>query len=198
MKKLRTLLVEDHQLLAEALRKILEDTGSYHVLAVCSDVEQMKSLLEAYHPELVILDINLKGQNSLDHLTERLLRKTQSLVLLTSHPTAFLEASASAYACFKGCLPKFLGTQELLAALERLLQDAKPPGSLRVPTFSPREKEVAHLLLAGLSEKQIADRLCIALMTVKSHKKNLLHKTQSPNTSAMLRSLLEQGVILLS
>lgn len=73
------------------------------------------------------------------------------------------------------------------------LSEKKP--KIDIPLLSKREMEILPLLANGLSSVQIAEKLFISIQTVQVHRKNILHKTKSPNTSALIKKSIENGLI---
>ncbi|MDY7095644.1 MAG: response regulator transcription factor [Acidobacteriota bacterium] len=203
----RILLVDDHQLVAFALRKLLETR--HEVVDIATSGRQMLELAPVLRPDIILTDIAMPGLDGLE-ATRRLSsgRIHIPVIILTMHDEpeqvrAAFEAGASGY-LVKGSDPRELfeaiatvlaGGRFLSSAVggdvigSFLFPGAKPPGS----SLTDRETEVAALVGAGLDNSEISRQLCIAEVTVRSHCLKIGSKLGLRNRVEIARHALSQG-----
>jgi DNA-binding NarL/FixJ family response regulator len=199
MTKIRLLLVEDNRLLREGLTAMLNDQPDIKVVASFGNGKDAElKVLQELRPQIVLLDLGLKDQNSL-RLVE-LVKKESSeikvivmdLIPVQADIVEFVRAGVSGFILKDATFDDFLGTIRSVAEGAKVL-----PPSLTGSLFSQivekvvgegkmdliesvrmtkREREVIELIAEGLSNKEIAQRLSIATYTVKSHVHNILEK----------------------
>ncbi|MBN1483299.1 MAG: response regulator transcription factor [Chloroflexia bacterium] len=211
------LIVDDHPLFRQGVRATLDKEADFEVVGEAADGQQAIQLAEEVSPNIVLIDISLPGLNGLE--VARVIKRRQpqvSLVLLTVYEDdeqlfSAIKAGASAYTS------KDLEPQKLLQVVREIgrgkyLIDehvfTKPHIATRVlhqfrelaaaeeelgALFSPlttRETEILDCIAQGLSNKEIADRLCISSQTVKNHVTSILRKLQvNDRTSAVIYAL---------
>jgi DNA-binding NarL/FixJ family response regulator len=196
MKKIQLMLIEDNRLLREGLAAMLAEQPDIVLAGSSSNVESNK--LPRKKPNLVLLDIGMRNQNSLR--TVESLKQTlphAKIVIMDLAPVQsdlfeYVKAGVSGFVLKDATFDDFLSTIRLVAGGGKVL----PPmltGSLfsqivehatrkrkRIPFASvkmtKREFEVIELIAEGLSNKQIAKRLFLATDTVKGHVHNILEK----------------------
>lgn len=196
----RVLLADDHQLLLEALARLLEPACE-----VVGRVTDGRALLEAadrLHPDVVVTDVSMPGVDGMQAARQLIAAHPEvRVVVLTMHDDPYLAAEAFALGASGFLLKNSAGAELLhavrealqdgtyltpliaggdLAALERLTDDRSP-----VERLSPREKEVLVALAEGLGMKQVGARLGITPRTVAFHKYRLM-KTINASSNAEL------------
>jgi DNA-binding NarL/FixJ family response regulator len=197
--KIRLVLVEDNRLLREGLTAMLNAQPDINVVAAFGNGrEEVLKAAQELKPQVILLDLGLKGQNSL-RLVE-LLRKelpelrviAMDLIPVQADIVEFVKAGVSGFILKDATFDDFLRTIRSVAAgvkvlpptltgslfsqiIERVVEQGKTDliASVRMTT---REREVIDLIAEGLSNKEIAQRLNIATYTVKSHVHNILEK----------------------
>src|SRR3954447_13613889 len=203
----KVLLVDDHDLIRQGLRRAFERAEDFTVVGEASSVAEALAVATQTQPDVVLMDIRLPDGNGLDAV--RKLRSSNShlgIVVLTmyagdEHLFGALEAGASAF------VPKDAPAEDVVAAARHAaaspqaftaanLADAmkrrmEPTG----PQLSPREKEVLMLLADGLGVAQISKRLYISESTTKTHISKLYEKLGAANRAQALMSALRLGLI---
>jgi DNA-binding NarL/FixJ family response regulator len=187
MQRPRILIAEDHRILLDGLRKLLE--GSYEVVGAVTDGQALVRAAEELHPDLVLTDITmplLSGLQATRQIKEAGLECR--VVLLTMHldpelAQEALRAGASGYLC------KSSPTSELEAAIREALEgrvylarelrqpSAQTAGAGADSAFtklSPRQREVLQLIAEGGSHKDIAANLHVSVKTVEFHKYQIM------------------------
>ncbi len=212
---MRVVLVDDHTLFRQGLRTLLENQGACEIVGEAEDGRQAVSLVMETRPDVVVMDIAMKGLNGLEATRQirRRFPETKVIVLsmhmVESYVQHALEAGASAY------LLKSAAGSELLAAIEsvasggsyfsgpisRLIVEgylehvrATSDKRARLAMLTSREKEVLQLISEGHSYKEIASTLKISPKTVGQHRDRLMQKLGYRRTADLVRFALEQGV----
>jgi DNA-binding NarL/FixJ family response regulator len=201
------LLVDDHELIRQGLRRAFERSEDFEVVGEASSIQEALHKTAAMRPDVMVIDVRLPDGNGLD--LERTVRKDRAdigLVVLTMYAGdeqlfGALDAGASAF------VPKDAPTDDVLAAArhaavspraftasdlaEAMKRRLAPSG----PQLSPREKEVLQLLADGLGVAQISKQLYISESTTKTHISKLYEKLGAANRAQALMSALRLGLI---
>ncbi|AEC18222.1 response regulator [Gallibacterium anatis] len=189
MKKTTILVIDDHPLMRRGITQLLQLDDSFEVLAEASNGTEGLALAKQFSPDMIILDLNMKGMSGLDVLKALRLDDIDArIAVLTvsdarSDIFALIEAGADGY-LLKDTEPdtllvqlkKIAEGQVVLsdAVKQRLLDNHSANDPLQLLT--DREMDVLKLIATGLSNKQIANQLFISEETVKVHIRNLLRK----------------------
>ncbi len=217
MDKITVLIADDHAVVHEGTRQILEQEPDIEVLAEAADGEEAVRLAGAAHPDVVIMDVSMPRVDGISATKQikTLYPKIAVLVLSAYDDDQFvfslLEAGAAGY------LLKSVRGQELVSAIravhagESVLHPAvarkvlnhfvpaggKAPRQRPVEVLSERELDVLRLATQGLSNQDIADKLVLSLRTVQAHFSHIFNKLQvSSRTEAVVRALKEGWVTL--
>jgi DNA-binding NarL/FixJ family response regulator len=199
MTKIRLLLVEDNRLLREGLTAMLNEQSDMEVVAAFGDgKEAMLKATQELKPQIILLDLGLKGQNSL-RLVESVKKdysKVKVIVMdlmpVQADMIEFVKAGVSGFILKEATFEDFVGTIRTVAAgvsvlppsltgslFSQIIETVAGEGKaslIESVRMTKREREVIELIAEGLSNKEIAQRLNIATYTVKSHVHNILDK----------------------
>ena len=210
---IRVFLVDDHTLIRDGLRKLLEAQPDFAVVGEADNGQALLDQLPALPADVVLLDLNMPVLDGLA-TTHRLHAEYPDLrILLLSmmtHERTIGEAMAAGahgyvlknadkyevVAALKGVAAgkRFLCSEIGLGLLEKLLlQESRNPAP-GVP-LTHREREILQLVASGLTNQQIADQLFTSKRTVESHRQNLLEKTDAPNTAALVTYAMDHGLL---
>lgn len=210
---MRILLVDDHPMVREGLRSILELEDDMAVVGEASDGREAVELVGSANPDAVVMDISMPGLGGIE-ATRQLLAvcKTCRVVALSMNTDAhfvrsMFDAGASAY------LPKTAGGQELILALRSVQSGAKyvspalagvlidgmlhgaPDGERqRVMGLTPRESEVLQLLAEGKTSKEIAATLDIATTTVETFRRKIMEKLEIRTVAELTKFAIRHGL----
>lgn len=203
----RVVLVDDHALIRDGLRRALEAHGQFAVVAESSSVAAGRAAIRAHAPDVVVVDIRLADGNGLDLVRElRAADPSVGIVVITMYAgdaqmVEAHKAGASAYAT------KDAPTSEVLAAVRAAME--KPDGffaagwadvqtrkSMGAPSLTAREQEVLECLVAGLPVSAIARRLFISESTAKTHVGNIYTKLGAANRAQAVTTALSEGLVL--
>lgn len=211
----RVLLVDDHRLIREGLRRALEDAG-FEVVGEASDGAEGVELAQVHRPDVVLMDVSMPV---LDGITATRRMRTRSphakVVILTMHADAELvERARSAGAA--GYLVKDASSSEVVAAVRRAASggqvmsssaiDAasgdvpdgdgeREPAVGDVPELTPRELQILQLLADGATPAEVAERLFISPKTVRNHLTKVYDKLAVGSRSAAIVEALKLGLI---
>lgn len=207
---IRVFLIDDHALVRTGMRLILSQEVDIDVVGEAESGEEALPRLRQLQPDVVICDLHLPGYSGLE-VTERIVKADQaSRVIIVSVledgplPKRLLEAGASGY------LGKGGDAQELIRAVREVARGKRYLGSsvaqnmalLNVSgesspfdALSPRELEVAMLLIQGFRQEEIAKRLSLSAKTVNTHKTRLFDKTGVGDNIALARLAAQYGLL---
>jgi DNA-binding NarL/FixJ family response regulator len=207
------LLVDDHRILREGLRRILESEPGFQVVGEASDGEQAVKLASELRPNLVLMDISMPRLSGVD-ATRRICDgnpDVKVLVLSMHEDRACVEQVLRAGA--SGYVLKDASTVELFSAIEavcsgdsylspsitqQVVSALSRPGE-RTPradaSLTNREREVLQLIAEGFSSKEIAEKLGLSLKTVESHRANLMEKLDIHKVSGLVRFAIRSGLV---
>ena len=215
IKTLRLLLVDDHTILLEGLRGLLELQPDFSVVGEAGNFERALELATALQPDVVLTDIGLPGRSGL--LLVRELRKVAPaarVVLLTAHCSeeyirAGLDACADGYV-LKDCghgelanairtvatgqhfLCKSVASQVLTTYLHRGTQRPKQDP---LQSLTSRERQLLTRVASGNSNKVIARELILSVKTVEKHRANLMRKLELHNAADITRFALRHHLV---
>ena len=211
----RIVIVEDHRILREGLRALLNARPEFQVVGEAGDGLEAVRCIQTLTPDLVLMDISMPKMSGLDAIREiKKQRPETKIITLTVHRTeeyilATLDAGADGY------LLKDASHDELLMALESVLEGKRylsPGVSEKViegylegkktiktrsswDTLTQREREILKLIAEGHRNKEIADYLCVSLKTVEKHRANLMKKLGLHNAAALTAFAMERGLL---
>jgi DNA-binding NarL/FixJ family response regulator len=191
-KRPRVLLAEDHALVSQGLRALLQ--RDYNVVGTVEDGLAVPGAVVDQEPDVLLLDLSLPGRNGLDLIPDvRRLSPETRILIVTMHADWVLAQSALGVGAH-GFIPKDCGVDELRTAITEVLagrrylsprlvaqQQAhssqarvvKSPGHDALWRLSPRQKEVLKGLGEGKTTAELADELGLSVYTVHHHRKRL-------------------------
>jgi DNA-binding NarL/FixJ family response regulator len=199
MKKIQILLIEDNRLLREGITAMLKRQSDMNVVATVGNGENILDLVEKFNPNIVLLDLGLRSQNSLDVV--KLLKKNfadtkiivMDLVPLQKDVYEFVQAGVSGFILKDANIADFYSTirsvdqglkvlppnltESLFSQIvDYALSEAKPSVIIESVRMTKRERQVIELIADGATNKEIAQKLHLSTYTVKSHVHNILEK----------------------
>ncbi len=210
------LLAEDHMIVREGLRKLLEAESDIEVVGEASTGRQTVALAQKLHPDVVVMDIAMPVLNGLEatrHIRQ-LVPDTKILILSAHSDDAYLESVTDLGA--SGYLIKQTSAHYLAEAIReihkgktffspsvarRLRQhnqktlDRKGRCKVKSITLSAREREILQMIAEGDANKQIASLLNISVKTVEKHRDHLMQKLDIHETAGLTRYAIASGII---
>src|ERR1035437_6969199 len=185
-------IADDHQVVRAGLRLLLDAEDGFAVVADAGDVASTERRVAAFHPKVLVLDVNMPEGSSLPSIPR--LRKAApetQIVVLTMHNDSELAREALRTGAI-GFVLKEAAESELVQAV-RLAAEvprAGPPDDL-----SERELEVLKLIALGHTNAEIASRLYLSVRTVESHRAHIQQKTQRSSRADLVAYAREHGVL---
>ena len=206
-------LADDHHLVRQGLRALLESEPSLRVVGEASDGLEVLPLVERHKPRLVIVDVKMPGLNGLD-VTRQLRDRAPGIgvIVLSMHADEAYVAQALLNGA-SGYVLKESRTADLLEAVNAVVDGRRylsPPlseksveswiekASLQLDpyeTLSPREREVLQLAAEGRNNPEISERLGISPRTVESHRSNLMRKLSLKGQTELVRYAIKRGLL---
>ncbi|MDI9239659.1 response regulator [Lysobacter sp. LF1] len=207
---IRVFIVDDHSLVRTGMRMILSGETDIEVVGDVESGEEAMPLIRRLKPDVVLCDLHLPGLSGLE-VTERVVKGDHGTrVIIVSvlqdgpMPKRLLEAGASGYVGKGGDAGELLrairevarGRRFLASGIAQSMALAGIDGDgSPFDLLSPREMEIALLLVQGLRQDDIAKRLSLSAKTVNTHKTRLFEKLEIHDTIALARLASRYGVI---
>jgi two-component system NarL family response regulator len=202
----RIAIVDDHPMVAQGLRTILESYDDIEVIASFSSGEAIIEKVEALQPDVILLDLNMPGIGGLSTTEIILERRPETRILILSmHDSPEYIASALSHGAV-GYVLKDVPTDEIKHAIDAVMAGQRylctgAKGSLE-PYQRPgreqltnREQTILLQLAQGKSNKDVALALDISVRTVETHRKNIKRKLGISSTAGLTRYAMEHGVL---
>ena len=216
MKRITVLLAEDHTVVREGFRKLLELEDDFEVVGEAENGRQAVAMVKKLHPAVVLMDIAMPVLNGLE-ATRQILKVVPStrILILTAHnddayvksatesgAVGFLLKQAPARVLSEGIREvnkghTFFGPfiAKLLPERERKSLDRAGRSKPRKGRLTSREMEVFQLIAEGKANKQIAAELSIGMKTIERHREHLMEKLNIHGIAGLTRNAIEAGII---
>ena len=200
---IRVLLVDDHPLVREGLRARMESVADIDVVGEAGDADDAWAQVVRCRPNVVLMDIGMRGTNGID-LTARLIEREPALIVLMLSMYDSAEYAQRAMAAgARGYVLKDAPSSEILGAIRTVFAGGTYLGTVlaqrlfRMPTprvlLSERERQILALLGRGQSSKQMACALDIGVRTVESHRQNIRRKLDLVGQADLIRYAVEHA-----
>jgi DNA-binding NarL/FixJ family response regulator len=208
------LLVDDHQIIIDGLRGLLEGDEQIGNLYEAQNGAQTMEVAKAESIDLILLDINLPDKSGFDICQEmKSGENCPKIIALTMHGNAgyinkMIKCGVDGY------LLKNTGRAELLEAIQAVMdgnryfsrevtdllvagihEPKKPKTSDFIQKLTRREKEILHLIIDEMTTDEIAAKLFISSSTVITHRKSLLRKLNAKNVAGLVKKAFEFGLL---
>jgi DNA-binding NarL/FixJ family response regulator len=211
MSKPRILIADDHQILAEGLRGLLEP--EFEVVGVVADGRELVAAAKEHRPDLIVADVTMPALNGIEAVAQlRNIGVEAKVVILTMHrDVAYARRAMAAGAA--GFVLKHSLASELVTAVREALRgrtyvtpmiagellqsyregDAGPLGS--APRLTARQREVLQLIAEGRSAKEVAAVLKLSVRTAEAHKAHILEALELRTTAELVQYAIRNGII---
>jgi DNA-binding NarL/FixJ family response regulator len=208
---LSVLLAEDHPVVREGLRAMLEAEGDFQVVGQTGNSSEVGGMVEELHPDVLVLDLIMPGIGGLNALRELARRRLPTRVVVLSmyaneaYVLEALQNGAGAYVLKQSEAAELVrGIREVVKgrrylspplsqrAVEAYARRAKGTIATEEAELTAREKEVLTLVGQGFTSAQIGERLFISVRTVESHRSNLTKKLGLHSQAEMVRTALRR------
>jgi two-component system, NarL family, response regulator NreC len=206
---IKIVLADDHVVVRRGLRLLLDATDGFEVVAEAGNVADALRYVRAHHPAVLVLDLNMPGDDSLEAIP-RILGETPStavVVLTMQSDTAFARSALQAGA--KGYVLKEAADDELVQAVRAAAAGgtylnpqlgarmaAAPPEPAGPPDdLTEREVEILRLIALGHTNAEIGQKLYLSVRTVESHRAHIQQKTRRSTRAELVRYALDHGFV---
>ena len=211
MRKIRVLLADDHKIVLEGLKSLLEP--EFDLVGTVEDGRALVKEAERLHPDVIVADISMPLLNGIEAV--RQIKQTDDqikVVFLTMHPdvtyaTMAFDAGASGYVL------KRSASRELITAINEAMKErtyvtpmiagellqtykkTQPGQDVFDKKLTHRQEEILQLLAEGHPTKEIANLLHISPRTVETHKYNMMQELQLKTTADLVKYAIKQGIV---
>lgn len=211
---LRVLIVEDHNLVREALRSLVSGLRNFQVAGLACDGKQAVRAAISLHPDLVLMDLSMPGMSGLDATAEirRRLPNVRIVVLTLSRNQDFIreafQIGADGYLLKGASLEEFelalnsvirgkkYISNELSAELATAMHGGNTAAALsNWKDLTGRERSILKLIAEGNTNRTTAEYLCISPKTVEKHRSSLMHKLGLRTAAELVIAAMEMGLI---
>jgi DNA-binding NarL/FixJ family response regulator len=209
---IRILLADDHKIVRQGLRTLLQKEPDMEVVAEAEDGRASLKLAQQFSPQVVIMDVGMPDLNGIE-ATRQVLADSPGIkvIALSMHSDRrfvvnMLKAGASGY------LLKDSAFEELAAAIRAVMANktylspgvsdvvikdyisGPKPDSSAFSVLTAREREVLQLMAEGRSTKQIADRLIVSVKTIETHRQQIMNKLNIHSVAELTKYAIREGL----
>lgn len=213
MAHIRIVLADDHKLVRQGVRSLLEAQPGFEVIGEASDGQEAYKLIESLSPDIAFLDVMMPNLNGIEtaKLVHQRTLKTR-IIFLSMHANATYAVRALQSGAL-GYVLKDSDFTEVLNAVEHVLEgrrylstaiadevlemllSAEAGKDESLDLLSPREREILQLVAEGNSNATIAEKLSLSVRTVESHRLNLTKKLRITSHADLVKFAINQGLI---
>lgn len=215
MKKISVLLADDHRILREGIRSLLEKAPDIEVVGEASEGGEAVAKAQQLSPDVVLMDITMPGMNGLEATRQiKALKPGIKVLILTMHESnqyisQFLRSGASGYVLKDTAASELVGALRAVSQgdaflypsiarklLEEYLQKVQNgEESQSYDGLTEREQEVLKMIAEGRTNKEIADMLSLSIRTIQAHRANLMGKLHMHDRTELVRYAIRKGLI---
>ncbi len=211
----RILLADDHTLMRQGLRHILESRADFDIVAEAASGIEAVELARQHQPDVAIVDVAMKEMNGIDATAQIVKHCPSTAVLILSMYSDERYVLRAVKAGARGYLLKNSAGEELIRAIHEVekgrsffspavaeifhdglsrLKDLREAND-RFDLLTDRERQIYQLLAEGNSNKEIAGRLNLSLHTIETHRWRIMEKLDLHSTAELVLSAVRRGVV---
>lgn len=215
-KPIRVLIVDDHQLMIEGLKSLLEGEEDIAFVAGANSMAETLAFLEKNIIDVVLMDINMQDGSGIEATEKiRAFYPSVKIIALTMHDdisviTKMIKAGASGYVLKRTNMNEVtealrivhkngkylsINTQNIIMENLGSATEQTDPEEYPRPSLSSREIEVLNLVAREYSNEQIAEKLFISERTVEAHRRNIFIKTKTKSIVGLMKYAIRKGLI---
>ena len=224
MNPTKLMLVDDHSIVRDGIRLLLEQADGLEIVDEANDGEETLDKLKAHQtstsqlPDLILMDISLPGMSGIQttQVISRLYKQIRVLMLSMHNNEDYILRSVEAGAY--GYILKDSSSDEMIKAIrtiangekyysspvaqiilsgymQQLKKGSKHTQNERTSKLSNKEKEILQFLVDGMSSREIANKLQLSVRTVDNHRANMMRRLQVRNAAELVRMAVEDKLI---
>ncbi len=215
MKKVRIVLADDHQIIIDGLKMLIEEMDGIEVVGEAVNGREAVRLVSDLAPDIVIMDVAMPELNGIEASRQIIADHPEvRIIVLSSHSekrfvshmfkagakaylskeNAFTELSSAIKAVMKGT--SYLSPNIATALVEDYVEVVRTATEkLEASNLSPRELEVLQLLAEGRTTREVADTLFVSIKTVEAHRRNIMEKLGLKGIAELTRYAIREGYI---
>ncbi len=215
MKEIRLLIVDDHQIIIDGLKSLLEDEADFRLMGEANNGREAIDVLKLLDVDIVLMDIDMPVMNGIE-ATKQILKDFQNVkvVILSMHKEGGLIKNLIAIGAH-GFLLKNSDQTELIGAIRKVASGDRyfspdvtmsllSKTSMNASSFkgidillqlTERETEILKLIAEGYSNKEIGEKLFISHRTVDTHRTNLMKKLDVTNIAGLIKFAIQNGIV---
>lgn len=214
MKKIRVFIVDDHIMLREGIKKLINSDSGFDIVGESGDGSEAVELVNKLKPDIVLMDISLPSLNGIE-ATRRIKRDNPKIkvLALTMHDneeylSQMLQAGASGYILKKAAVSElrnaidainrgesYLYPSSARHLIGSFLKRVESGGKSSIDGLTSREQEVLILIAEGKTNKEIAKHLQLSVKTIESHRSNIFEKLGINDRIEAVRYAIRRGLI---
>ncbi|MFT3843826.1 MAG: response regulator transcription factor [Lacibacter sp.] len=205
MMKIRVFIVDDHYMVVEGIRSLLQTEREIEWMGHAMNADSCLAYLQQQQPDVILMDISMPGKTGID-LCKEVKEKYPSVFILglsTFNQQSFIqkmmENGASGYILKNATQKELIEAIQMVAKGKTYLSDEVADRLKETintqPVLTRREKEVLDLIAEGMTNNEIAGKLFVSVSTVDTHRKNLLTKLDAKNTADLVRLAVRFNLI---
>lgn len=214
MRTVRVLLADDHWLVREGLRRMLEQHGGFEVVAEAATGQEAIEAAQRTRPEIAVVDIGMRNLNGIEATAQILRHCPQTAVLILSMHSDERYVVRAVRAGARGYVLKDAAGDELICALETVrgggayfsaaVSQLMQRGAALLKTHEPqdryellteRERHIYQLVAEGNSNREIANLLGLSLHTVETHRSRIMDKLDLHSIAELVLSAVRRGLV---
>lgn len=209
-------IADDHPFIRDGVKSALSKGGGFEVVGEAQDGAHALDEILKLKPDMVVMDVTMPRLNGID-ATRRILETLPdtNVIILSMHDDVFTAMNAFR-AGAKAYVMKDDPSEELLKAVEKVRSGSKyaspavaedlfsdlvevmkrDQSADPFDTLTEREREILRHIAEGETSRQIAEKLCISLATVKSHRNNLMKKLKCNDMAGLIKIAIKKGLVM--
>lgn len=218
MSTLKVLLVEDHIIVRQGVSALLDEEPDIVIVGEASDGSQALALAQKLRPDIVLMDLSLPGLGGVEATRQirEFLPDVRVLVLSMHDNEEYvfraLRAGASGYVLKQSTSTELVlalravsaGSTFLSPSISQILisdyvrrAETQTSNEEALSILTPREREVLQLIVTGLTNQQIAERLHVSVKTIETHRGNMMRKLDVHDRAGLVKFAIDSGLISL-
>lgn len=210
---IRVVLADDHRIIREGIRNLLDREQGIDVVGEASDGHEVIQKNRELQPDVLVMDITMPNLNGID-ATRKIIKQNPEtrIIALSMHSdhhfvAEMLQAGATAY-LLKDCVydelvqaiqlvhqgKTYLSPEVASLLVKDYRSQVQQTTTSKGDTLSPREREVLQLMAEGNSTKEIADKLFLSVKTIEAHRSQIMRKLDIHNIAELTKYAIREGL----